>query len=48
MIYAFILILFIINWINKMLNTLDRQQQVLCYDMQVLNQKIKEEESRIW
>ena len=48
MIYAVILMLLIMNWINKMLKTLERQQQVLCYDMQTLNQKIKEDESKIW
>lgn len=48
MIYAVILILIIMNWINKTLNTLERQQQVLCYDMQILTRKIKEEESKIW
>ena len=48
MIYAVILILIIMNWINKTLNTLERQQQVLCYDMQILTKKIKEEESKIW
>ena len=48
MIYAVILMLLIMNWINKMLKTLEHQQQVLCYDMQILNQKIKEDESKIW
>lgn len=48
MVYAVILILIIMNWINKTLNTLERQQQVLCYDMQILTRKIKEEESKIW
>ena len=48
MVYAVILILIIMNWINKALNTLERQQQVLCYDMQILTRKIKEEESKIW
>jgi len=48
MIYAIILFLLMLNWINNAINTLERQQQVLCYDMQVLNQKIKEEENKIW
>lgn len=48
MIYAIILFLLMLNWINKMLNSLEHQQRVLCYDMQILNQKIQEDENRIW
>lgn len=47
MIFAIILILLIMNAINKTLNALERQQQVLCYDIYILNKKIKEEEKRI-
>ena len=46
-ILAFILILVIMNAINKALRTLERQQQVLCYDMYILSKKINEEERRI-
>lgn len=46
-IFAIILILLIMNAINKTLSTLERQQQVLCYDMYILNKRIKEEERRI-
>ena len=48
MIYAVILILITMNWINKALNNLEHQQQVLCYDLQILSQKIQERENRIW
>ncbi len=48
MIYAFILILLLISWVNKALRTVEHQQRILCYDMQILNQKIKEDENRIW
>lgn len=47
MIFAIILILLIMNAINKTLKVLEHQQQVLCYDMYVLNKKINEEEKRI-
>ncbi len=47
MIFAIILILLIMNTINKTLKVLEHQQQVLCYDMYVLNKKINEEEKRI-
>ena len=46
-ILAFILILVIMNAINKTLRTLEHQQQVLCYDMYILSKKINEEEERI-
>jgi len=48
MIYAIILILLIMNWINKTLNNLEHQQQVLCYDLQILSKQIKEKENKIW
>lgn len=35
------------NAINKTLKVLEHQQQVLCYDMYILNKKIKEEERKI-
>ncbi len=48
MIFAIILILLIMSLINKTLNTLEHRQKILCYDMQILNQKIKAEERKIW
>ena len=48
MIYIIILFLLIVKWINKTMNTLEHQQRILCYDMQILNKKIKEEENKIW
>lgn len=48
MIYAVILILVIMNMINKALNHLEHQQKVLCYDLQILSQKIQETENKIW
>ena len=48
MIYAVILILMIMNWINKALHDLEHQQKVLCYDLQILSQKIQEQENKIW
>ena len=48
MILAIILILFIMSMINKALNNLEHQQQVLCYDLQILSQKIRERENKIW
>lgn len=44
MILAFILVLMIIAGINKTLLTLEYRQKILCYDMQILNNKIKKEE----
>lgn len=46
-ILAFILILVIMNAINKTLRTLEQQQQVLCYDMYILSKKINDEEKRL-
>lgn len=48
MIYAVILILVIMNMINKALNHLEHQQKILCYDLQILSQKIQETENKIW
>ena len=48
MIYAVIIILLIMNLINKTLHNLEHQQQVLCYDLKILSQKIRESENRIW
>lgn len=48
MIYVVILILFVMNLINKNLHNLEHQQNILCYDLQILSQKIKEDEKRIW
>ena len=48
MIYVIILFLLIMNWINKTIHVLEHQQRILCYDMHILNQKIKEEERKIW
>lgn len=48
MFYTTIVILLIMSWINKTMRNLEHQQQILCYDLQILSQKIKEDESRIW
>jgi hypothetical protein len=39
-----VLILLMINGINKMLTKLEFKQNVLCYDMYLLNKEIKKEE----
>ena len=44
MILAFILVLMIIAGVNKTLSKLEYRQRILCYDMQILNSKIKKEE----
>ena len=48
MFLAIILVLLVLSLINKALNNLEHQQQILCYDLQILSQKIKEKENRIW
>ena len=47
MIYAIILILFIMSRINNALNNLEHKQKILCYDMLILSQRIREDENRI-
>ena len=44
MILAFILVLVVIAGINKTLSTLEYRQKILCYDMRILDSKIKNEE----
>ena len=48
MFLAIILVLLVLSLINRELNNLEHQQQVLCYDLQILSQKIRERENRIW
>jgi len=48
MIYVIFLFLFIVHCINRTLNTLEHQQQALCYDLHILSQKIRNDESKIW
>lgn len=47
MIYAVILILFIMSRINNALSNLEHKQKILCYDMLILSQKIREDENRL-
>ena len=44
MIFAFILILIVMNGINRTLASLEHKQKILCYDIYLLNNKIREEE----
>jgi len=48
MFLAIILVLLVLSLINRELNNLEHQQQVLCYDLQILSQKIRERENKIW
>ncbi len=47
MIYAVILILFVMSRINNALGKLEHKQKILCYDMLILTQKIREDENRL-
>ena len=44
MILAFILVLVVMNGINRTLAKLEHKQKILCYDMQILNKQMKKEE----
>ena len=44
MIFAVILVLIIMNGINRALSSLEHKQKILCYDIHILNNKIREEE----
>ena len=47
MIYAIILILFIMNRINNALNNLEHKQKILCYDLLILSKKLHEEKIKL-
>ena len=47
MFYAVILILFIISRINKALSNLEHKQKILCYDMLILSERMREDEIRL-
>ena len=47
MIYAIILVLFIMMRINDAINKLDRKQRNLCYDLLILSHRVREDENRL-
>ena len=44
MLFAVILVLIIMSGINKTLSSLEHRQKILCYDIHILSNKIREEE----